>query len=134
MNVALKLFRRLDSRGTAAIEFALILPIFLTMIFGIMEISRLIWWQVSLERAAAVGSRCGAVAALDCGTDDQIKAKAADSVSSLPFNSSNFAVSRIEPCGVRVTATATFKVVASLVGIPDQPLRATFCHPLTQAT
>jgi len=131
MKVALKFLRRLGSRGTAAIEFALVFPVFLTMIFGIIEISRLIWWQVALERGAAVGSRCGAVVAPDCETDGQIAAKAANSAYSLPFAPANFVVQR-QSCGVRVTATAEFKTATGLVGMLDSTLSATFCHPLTQ--
>lgn len=122
--------QKIDSRGVASIEFALIFPVFLTLIFGIIEISRLMWWEVGLQRAAAVASRCGGIRAPDCETDPQIAAKAVNSVPGIPFKASDFIIVR-ENCGVRVTANVTFKFVIGFLGLPDQPLNATFCHPLT---
>ena len=133
MKATVRAFRALDSRGVTSIEFAFVFPVFLAMVFGIIEISRLIWWQVSLERAAAVASRCGGVAAADCKTVDQIAAKAAQSGPELPFVASQFTVTE-ESCGIRVSANVTFEFVTGFIGIPSQQLKATFCHPLTQKT
>lgn len=133
MKSVARIMKLIDSRGVASIEFALVFPVFLAMVFGIMEISRLMWWQVGLERATAVASRCGGVAATDCQTDQQIAEKAANNTPGLPFLTSQFIVTR-ENCGVRVSANVTFEFVTGFLGLPDQPLHATFCHPLTQST
>lgn len=125
------IIQAMDSRGVASIEFALVFPVFLIMIFGIMEISRLMWWQVGVERAAAVASRCGGVAAIDCQTNQKISEKAANSVPGITFTPSQFTVAR-EKCGVRVSANVTFEFVTGFLGLPDQKIQATFCHPLTQ--
>ena len=52
-------------KGQAAVEFALVLPIFIILVFGIMEFSRL-WETVSvLTSAAREGARVAAVTAPD---------------------------------------------------------------------
>jgi Flp pilus assembly protein TadG len=52
-------------QGQAAVEFALVLPIFIILVFGIMEFSRL-WETVSvLTSAAREGARVAAVTAPD---------------------------------------------------------------------
>ncbi len=56
--------RRLDVRsdgGAAAVEFALILPIFVLLVFGIVEFGRLFNTQVSLTGAAREGARIMAI-------------------------------------------------------------------------
>ena len=54
-----------SQKGKAAVEFALVLPIFIILVFGIMEFSRL-WETVSvLTSAAREGARVAAVTAPD---------------------------------------------------------------------
>ena len=48
-------------RGAAAVEFALIVPILLLLIFGIVEFSRLYNVQLSLSNAAREGARTMAI-------------------------------------------------------------------------
>lgn len=55
-----KWFRR--ERGAAAVEFALVIPVFLLLVFGIIEFSRLYNIQVSLTNAARSASRVMAIA------------------------------------------------------------------------
>lgn len=44
-------------RGAAAVEFALILPVFLLLVFGMIEFSRAYNAQISLSGAAREGAR-----------------------------------------------------------------------------
>ncbi|MCO4772542.1 MAG: pilus assembly protein [Deltaproteobacteria bacterium] len=53
--------RREDQRGAAALEFALGLPVFLLLVFAIMEYGWLMFSQHSIEAAARDGCRSGAV-------------------------------------------------------------------------
>lgn len=48
---------RRTGRGQALLEFALIIPIFLTMLMGIVDVGRAIWAQNSLAAAAREGAR-----------------------------------------------------------------------------
>jgi Flp pilus assembly protein TadG len=55
-------FRRHDfQRGAAAVEFALVVPLFLTLLFGIVDFARAFNIQLSLSDAAAEGARTLAV-------------------------------------------------------------------------
>lgn len=121
---------RLGCRGVMAIEYALILPVFLAMVFGIIEISRLMWYQVSLQRATAVAARCGALAATSCATDELIKTKAAAGAPGIKFPATAFTVTH-DTCGVRVTASLPFNFATGMLGLPAKTLKANYCHPKT---
>jgi len=54
-------FRIRDDRGAAAVEFALVLPVLLVLLFGIMEVGRLFQVQATLSAAAREGVRVMAV-------------------------------------------------------------------------
>ena len=120
-----------DRRGVAAIEYALILPVFLTLVFGIIDISRLMWFQISIQHATAIAARCGAVTSTSCTTDAQILGTAAVSAPGIKLNASEFTVVR-GTCGVKVSAAVPFKFISAFVGLPARTLKATYCHPLTQ--
>jgi Flp pilus assembly protein TadG len=53
--------RREADRGAAAVEFALIVPLLLLLVFGIMEFSRLYNEQISLSNAARSAARVMAI-------------------------------------------------------------------------
>jgi Flp pilus assembly protein TadG len=53
--------KSVTERGAAAVEFALIVPILLVLIFGIVEFSRLYNVQLSLTNAAREGARTMAI-------------------------------------------------------------------------
>jgi Flp pilus assembly protein TadG len=53
--------RRHRSRGQALVEFSLVLPIFLVMMMGIVDVGRAIWAQNSLASAAREGARLAIV-------------------------------------------------------------------------
>ncbi len=67
---ALRLTRR--ARGVAAVEFALAAPIFFALMFGVIEVGRMLWvWNAAVE-----ATRLGARMAVVCDKDDaDIKAK-----------------------------------------------------------
>ena len=49
-------------RGAAAVEFALVVPLLLTLVFGIISYGYLLSFRQSLSQAAAEGARAAAVA------------------------------------------------------------------------
>lgn len=57
-------------RGTAVVEFAVIAPIFLLLVFGIIEFGRLVNVQSVVTNAAREGARVGV---LDGTTNDEIE-------------------------------------------------------------
>ncbi|MDH5698959.1 MAG: pilus assembly protein, partial [Nitrospirota bacterium] len=63
MNKNGKLFNlnilRNSERGTAAVEFALILPVMAALIFGAIDFGRMLWFQEVLVNATREGTRQG---------------------------------------------------------------------------
>lgn len=48
---------RRDERGAAAVEFALSLPVLVTLIYGIFEFSQLYWANAGIQHALGEGAR-----------------------------------------------------------------------------
>lgn len=57
-----------DARGTGAVEFALVLPAFLMMIFLILDGGRVMFAKQALNELAAAGARCAALHPAGCAT------------------------------------------------------------------
>lgn len=60
---------RVDDRGAAAVEFALVLPLLLILIFGIIDFGRMLNAKITLTEAAREGSRAAALLGADAGAD-----------------------------------------------------------------
>lgn len=101
------LSKLISTRGTAAIEYAIILPALLVCLLGIMDTGRLFWTSTTLQRAVASAARCGGIPAPDCGTVAQIKDKAVKEAWSITLDPAAVNV-LTEACGLRVTATLAF--------------------------
>ncbi|MDJ0277988.1 pilus assembly protein [Sphingomonas sp. 2R-10] len=126
-----------DRRGATVVEFALLAPVFLSMLFAIVEGSRFLWIKQSVKEVAFSTARCTSVSA-DCKT---------------PAARTDYAVGRARTYGQRLVATdvvvtsgttcnaatGMVKVVISLPfrspvvgllpGIPAD-VTATGCYPL----
>ncbi len=50
-----------NASGAVAVEFALLLPVYIAFIFGIMEFGRMIWVRNTMEFAAETAARYGAI-------------------------------------------------------------------------
>ena len=50
-----------DSSASVAVEFALLLPVYIAFMFGIVEFGRMIWIRNSMEFAAEIAARYGAI-------------------------------------------------------------------------
>jgi Flp pilus assembly protein TadG len=62
--------RRQRSRGQTLVEFTLILPIFLMILFGIIDAGRLVYMSSVLSQAAREGARVASVEASWIGSAD----------------------------------------------------------------
>lgn len=60
--------RSTGRRGASALEFALILPVFVALIAAVMDLSWLMFQRSALSSSAALGCRVGAL--VDPGQDD----------------------------------------------------------------
>ena len=119
---------RQSRRGTTALELALVLPVLLTMIFGVEETGRLFWTQSALQYAVARAARCAAINVTTCGSSSQIATYASSQVPGITVPSSAFTASS-PSCGHEVTASYRFSaVVPQLVPLSGN-LTAISCHP-----
>jgi Flp pilus assembly protein TadG len=102
-----KLSKLIGIRGTAAIEYAIILPALLLCLLGILDTGRLFWTSTTLQRAVASAARCGGIAAPDCATVAQIKDKAVKEAWGITLDPAAVNI-LTQACGLRVTATLAF--------------------------
>ena len=61
---------RRKGRGQSLVEFALVIPIFLLMLFGLIDVGRLVYLNSTLSQAAREGARLGSVEASWLGGTD----------------------------------------------------------------
>lgn len=111
--------RRMHDRGAAAVEFALVLPILLLLVFGIVEFGRIYNIQTTITAAAREGAR---VMALDSGTDPTSDATAAAKSVAKPYTVSDVQVTVTPPstapispnvCPTQNTTNAVVKVTVT---------------------
>src|SRR3954469_14814533 len=72
-----------DQRGAAAIEFALLLPLMATLLFGVVEFSFALYNKAILTNAAREAARAGIVYAKPRVTAAKISSVASDYTNSL---------------------------------------------------
>lgn len=119
-------------RGATAVEYALVLPMLLLFILGIMDTGRLLWTYTTLYRATEAAARCAAVNTTDCGTTAQITNRAVAEAWGLNVDAAAFTVST-QACGVQVRASYNFTFVIPGLGdvapLGTITLNATACYP-----
>jgi hypothetical protein len=62
--------RRGRSAGQGLVEFALVLPVFLLILFGLIDVGRFVYMNSTLSQAAREGARLGATEASWIGSSD----------------------------------------------------------------
>ncbi len=120
--------RRLDDRGAAALEYAVVVPAFLTLSLGVMDLARLVWTQVTLDRTVQAAARCAVVNSTTCGSDAAIQTYATGQAWGLTTSTTNFTVSH-PSCGVTVSAQLAFQFVVPWPTMTLSSLTASACYP-----
>ena len=107
-----------DEAGATAVELAFILPLFLVLVFGVFEFSRLMWTREALQQTAAAGARCMAMSASSCQASGAYSATTTttyvDGVGSnwgLALSASNLTLNNAATCS-GITAPKGFSTVA----------------------
>jgi Flp pilus assembly protein TadG len=114
--------------GNASIEFALILPLFITCIVGVMEVGRILWIQNNLQRAVEVAARCASIDKTNCATSSDVINFATSEAAGLTVPSGTFATST-PACGNQVTASLAYDYMTSFLPMPALTLTASACFP-----
>src|SRR5580765_9058938 len=65
------------SRGSAAVELALVAPALFMFVFGIAETGRALWLQSALDYSVAEAARCASINPTACGSVNDIRSYAA---------------------------------------------------------
>jgi Flp pilus assembly protein TadG len=115
-----------DVRGTAAIEYGLVLPVMLVAILGGLWVGMLTFSASSLDLAVQTAARCMAVDANACGTVSATQAYAQTQYKG-PAIAPTFTASTAG-CGHTVTAEANFNLNI-LPWIGTVPLSTSACYP-----
>ncbi len=108
-----------DKKGATAAEFALVIPIFISMVFGSIELGRFMWLRNSIQTAVESAARCSALKSASCATTAATQAFAAQAAMGANVSATAFTVAD-EACGRVVTASYVFTPITPLV-----PLNAT---------
>jgi Flp pilus assembly protein TadG len=66
--------RRRDQRGAAAVEFALVAPLLLLLVFGVISYGYMLSFRQALSQGAAEGARAAAVSAYPAAADKETAA------------------------------------------------------------
>jgi Flp pilus assembly protein TadG len=115
-----------DRSGSTAMEFALLLPVFVMLVLGVINVSLLTYAVSSMNYAVQEAARCSAVGAAACFNAD----------ATVEFAEARYAGPRLSPefvsdtsgCGHTVRATATFELNVA-IHVYEVPLTATACYP-----
>jgi Flp pilus assembly protein TadG len=118
----------LCQRGATIIEFAFGLTAFLMLIFGIINISRVLWTLGSLHYAAETAARYASVNSPVTASTVQTYALNAYYGESLG-GTNPFTYSPATGCGNTVTASYTYSLTIPLAGNWSIPLSAAACFP-----
>ncbi len=102
-----------DQRGTAAVEFALISPIFFALLLSVVDIGRYMWTLNTIQYAVDEAVRAGAVQQL---TTAEIKGRVNEAVK--PISSTAVTVNVTESTdSLTVTASSTYRFLFPISAI-----------------
>jgi len=134
---SLRVFR--DQRGSAAAEFALLLPVFALLVLGIFHFCALVYASSSLHWAVEQAARCAAVSRLNtglsCGTTTSTTEAYALQIYKGPnigLSAGSFTAQAVTDANGntcrQVSGTGTYRIQTGLVNV-DVPLSASACFP-----
>lgn len=137
-----------DRRGATAVEFALIAWPLVVLLFGSIEVGRVLWTQTALDRTATAAARCIGIRSGSCSSNGAYNHDLAVSFVQkearswgLPVDASRIGVTDASDCDgapghskvdIAVTVLSPVPFIAVLMS-GSQDMRATACFP-TQAS
>jgi len=104
MPTARRVARARGERGTAAVEFALVLPIVLAIALALVQVGLLVRDRLLVEAAVRSGAR---TAAVDPG-DDAVRASVLRAAPALDEGALSLVITRVGARGEPVTVTITY--------------------------
>lgn len=116
-----------SERGAAAVEFALIAPVLLALVFGIIDFGRAMFTYNVLTAAVREGARTAAVSGISTMTFDPAPAKArvADYINGA-FGVTTFSSANVDVTYAAGTGLITVKFADAYAGYPFTPITPGF--------
>ena len=116
---------RRDNRGTSAVEFAILLPAFITFIVGGINVCLALYAVSSLNFAVQQAARCASVNATDCGDASAIQTFAQSHYFALGHPTFTYTA---QACGNVVGGAIDYRINA-IIAQYSVPLTASACFP-----
>lgn len=119
--------RKLNERGAVAAEFALLLPVLLTILFGIIEFGMIMYGREVVTNASREGARAGIVQRIPPLTAGEITTVATNYLTGTGINPSDVVIAVPASgggTGTPVTVTATYSYpwlipyIPTMLGLP----------------
>jgi Flp pilus assembly protein TadG len=117
-----------DLRGVTAVEFGLTAPIFMVLLFAIVQGSLALWTQLGISHGAALAARCITFMPSTCKNASTTQAYAVSESFGLNIPASTFAVSA-PACGNQVSGSYVYSFMTFVFGTPHVTLTARTCFP-----
>jgi Flp pilus assembly protein TadG len=121
-----------DRRGGSAVEFGLLLPVFVMLILGAMSASQMMFAVNSLHYAVEEAARCGAINTTTCGTLAATEQFAQGRYSGPAIQLQRFDATNAS-CGRHVRATGRFRLEAG-IAVWNVPVSAESCFAIPVTT
>lgn len=132
MGPTLKRLGRLarDRRGGVLVEAALVLPLLFSVVFGSIELGRILWTKMAMDYAVQEAARCADIRPDLCGNAGQVLAYAQAKARPLDLPAGSISVS-YPACGVQVTASITYQpTIGSYIFTRSPAIGSYVCRPL----
>jgi len=110
-------------RAGAAVEMAIVAPVFVALLFAAFQGGLMLWTQIGLQHATERAARCAAIDASLCGSADLVKAYAVTQALAAKIPDSSFTLSSAT-CGRLIAGTTTVKILSA-----SFTLKASSCFP-----
>jgi Flp pilus assembly protein TadG len=123
----LRRLRHADS-GSSAVEFAMVAPFLIAMLFGVFEFGRALWTQSMLDFAVEQASRCATINTTTCGSASTIATYAASQTSPLNLPAATFTATT-PTCGNQVRASYAFNFITPHLFPYSITLTSQSCYP-----
>jgi Flp pilus assembly protein TadG len=113
-----------DQRGAAAVEFAIISPMFFALLLSVVDIGKYMWTLNTMQYAIDEAVRAGAIQEL---TDSQIEARVTRALVPISGGSPVTVLAESGSSSVTVTASSTYKFffpISAIISGADISLRS----------
>jgi Flp pilus assembly protein TadG len=114
--------------GATAVEFGLTAPLFMMLVFGIIEVGFALWAQYGLENAVEAASRCVSVNTITCSSASAIAEYAHTNTLGVGIPASAFAYDKLS-CGNKVTGSYRYGYFTQYFNAVGVTLTAQSCFP-----